>query len=1740
MESTVPTKKKRTLLARIGRGVAIFFLSLILLIVLVLILIQTQPVQNFGRKKIVSFLENKLHTKVAIARLDIDFPKMLVLEGVYIEDKTKDTLIAGQQLKVDIDMFKLLSNEIQINEINLNGITAKIKRQLPDTAFNYQFIIDAFATEQTKTEPADTAALKMAINKIIVDKTRLVYFDVITGNDVDVYFGHLDTHIDKFDPTNLAYDIGSIRVSGIRGRINQSQPMEITAVNTNPIPAAKNEKPKFLKITNKETLLNDIDIAYNNDVSAMKTRFKFKDLNLYPETIDLEKSLIALREVELNELDGVVQMNANANAKVVKLTTQTSKEIATEAMPWKFTVGAIRFNNNKFVFDDNTEPRTLRGMDFAHMGISNLTLHADNFLLAGDTIAANIIKGNMTERSGFVLNEFTTDFQYTDKGATLNNLLVRTPGTELKRSAIIRYPSLAAVQKDMSTMELSLDIDDSHIQVKDILAFAPQLAAQPAFSNPNSTIYITSKMNGSLARLNIQELQFRGFRNTKVDMSGTISNAMDPNKVYADLNIRNLSTSRSDLMSFAPKNTIPSNITIPEAMSLNGIVRGNPSSTYADVNINTSLGNAKVHGKINNATSPTNATYAADISTSGLNIGRIIQQPQTIGTVSAGFTIKGRGFDPEKANANIKGIVRSAVYNNYTYRNLLLDASVANQHFTANASMRDPNLDFTLTAQGNLAGSLPGFVVTADIDSVKTLPLHLTPDAVIYRGKIVANFPEFNLDALNGQLYVTNSLLIANNQRVNIDSLEVIASYANNQQSLGIKTDFINATLQGQYKLLQLGDVFMQVIQPYYAITPTKNTKILDPYNFTINAYVTDHPTLHAFIPDLTRMDDISIVGNFSSSEGFNATVKSPYIAMGTNRIVDLNLVATAGDSALNIVTNVGEISSGSNIAVYATNLRASLANNRVNFALLIRDKALKSKYQLQGLLSQEPGNVYAFTLSPDSLLLNYDPWSINRDNLVRFGPTIVNAQNFDLSRNNQHLILNSQGTAANSPMEVRFADFKLATLTGFVQTDSLLADGTLNGNVLLRDLLGTPNFTTDLTINNLAIHKDTLGDLNAKVDNRTANTFAANVTLTGRGNDVALTGNYYLKPQNNSNMDLNLAIRSLQMKALEGPSMGAIRNAKGFLSGNIKIGGTAASPDIDGRINFNQTSVVVSQLNSEFKIDDEALIAVDNTGLKFDTFTIRDSANNRVVINGMAYTKNFFNYNFDLTVRARNFRALNSTKRDNPLYYGQLYFTTNLKISGTETSPVIDGTLKINPDTRLTVVLPQTQPGVVEREGIVVFIDKDAPLNDSLFLAAIDTLNKSSLLGMDVTANIEIDKEAELNLVIDEGNGDFVRLRGEALLTGGIDKSGKITLTGSYELEEGSYELSFNFLHRKFDIQKGSKIVWSGEPTDATIDIAAVYVANTTAIELVQDQFGEARTDLRYRQKLPFQVRLMMKGELMKPELTFDIDLPQESTVRIDNTIAGQVETRLTQLKSEPSELNKQVFALLLLNRFVSENPFESAGGGGLNAGTFARQSVSSILSDQLNNLAGNLIEGVDINFDIVSSEDYTSGSLQNKTDLNVGLSKRLLNDRLTVTVGTNFELEGAKQTSQTGTGGGSSSSPNVNVAYNLTQDGRYLVRAYRKNEFEGVVEGYVVETGVGFVVNVDYNKFKEIFAKRKGRRSGSAASVRERKPNDTKNTPPGKAANSPSNTPANTPAEGDKKPEPALDKVRNDEDEN
>ncbi len=1655
--------------ARIAAKTILF---IILFFLVILLLIQTGPAQNLLRIKAVAYLEKKLQTKVEVGKVYIGLPKNIVLENIYIEDRQKDTLLSGGRIEADLDLIDLIfNNEIDIRSIALENITAKIKRQLPDTVFNFQFVVDAFASKDTITrDPNDTVAHFISVPSVELNKIKIIYKDTVSGSDMEAWLEHLDTKIDKMDYEGLYFDIPKTTINGLIARIYQVKPLVTLEPEIKDIAEAR--QPSALKLFFKEVDLKNIKLDYRNDVSAVYTTIDLGSANVKPNKIDLDNRVIDLQNISLQNTLAAIRLGKKEEARIVVKEVKQEAKSQVEA-GWHILASTVNIANNTFQFDNDNNPRMGYGMDYGHMKADSLTLEVNDLLLSYDSIAGKIKNATFREQSGFVLNELYGEVLYSNTQTYLKDLFLKTPGTELKRYASLTYSSFKDLVDNFPSTQIDADISNSHVQVKDILVFAPQLRAQPAFANPNATWFINLRGNGTLQTMHIADLQFRGLKNTQIDASGSLATNNDPNRTGATLTIKRLHTTQSDIALFTGQRLSTAQINLPEEFDAHGTVAGSMNNLSTNLTINSSVGTALVNGRFTNLSNPDAATYNALVKTNAVNLGSILRNDQ-VGNISANVTVSGKGFTPDKMNTRFKGDVYAVEFNDYVYRNIKVDGTLQGTSLTVATDINDPNIDFNGTITGNISSN-PSFRFTGMLDSLKTMPLHLTPEPLIARGQIEATIPVINKNYLEANVLVTKALLISGEHRLPLDTIQFVSGRSDTAQFMTLKSDVANARLSGQYRYTDLGMIFQKSIEPYFSVTPAASISNVQPYNFTFTADVSNAPALTAFVPGLKSFEPVHIDGQASTDQGLSATMTTPFISYNGSDITGLNLKVNTTDQGLRFTGDVQHIT-GVGHNLYHTQIDAIALNNKIDFNLNIDDIKGRDKYYLSGILTQPTRGNYVLNMRPDSLLLNYDKWTVSANNSLTITKDNIIANNFILQKNDQRLSLQSEGQQLN----VGFTNFQLSTITAIMKSDSLLVNGAMNGQVVFNNILKQPVFTSDLTINDLSMKGDTLGNAVIRVDNRGGDRYNTNATITGRGNDIALTGSFAPQGEKDIALDLHLAVRQMQLATMEGAFGGMIKNASGSVNGNITIQGTASAPRINGPVNFDKASFATSILGSQYKIDGEKINVTEN-GFQFDDFVIKDSANNELRLNGSVQTPNFTNYNFDLNVNATNFQVLNTTKKDNKIYYGKLVITSNMRVSGTETAPDIDGNITVNDGTDLSIVIPQQEPGVIAREGIVEFVNMNAPENDSLFLAAYDSLNISPFRGMNIISNIEIKKEAIFNIIIDEANGDFINVQGEALLSTGIDPSGKTTLVGNYELEKGAYEITFNFLHRRFEIQKGSRITWLNEPTKATLDVNAVYIANTSPIDLVQSQVAGTTQEIRntYLQKLPFEVHLKMTGELMQPVLSFDIVLPLDKNYGVSNDIITQVDSRLAQLRQEPGEINKQVFALLLLNRFVSQNPLAS-NTPFFSASTYARQSVSKLMTEQLNKLAAGLIDGVDLTFDITSTDDYTTGEQRSRTELNIGLSKRLLNERLTVSVGSNFELEGPKNTSQKA----SNILGNLNVNYALSRDGRYALRFYRKNEYEGVVDGYIIETGLSFIISVDYNRFRELLRKRKNQR--------------------------------------------------------
>jgi hypothetical protein len=1647
--------------------------SVLFLVLLVVILIQVPAVQNFAKNKAVTFLQNKIHTKVQIGHISIGLPKSIVLEDVYFADQKNDTLIAGKSLKVDVSMLKLLHHELQINEINLNGITANVNRG-PDSLFNFDYIMKAFASPaNAKPKPADTSgAMTISVDKVILNKINIGYKDAITGYDVKFLLGHFDTRITDFDLVKMKFTIPTITLSGFNARIRQ---VAVAPPPPSATPVDTTTKPLDMTLKLGTIDISKINVDYGGP--TMNTKVNLGKFLVEMNKIDLKNQVIGIKSIDLDDTKANLaflapqQVKQEVNKVIKKLDTLAKPAASTKG--WAATLDRVTFSNDNIKFDNNAQKPMPKGLDFAHMDIKNLNADITNLSYNPDTISGKVKSFTFAEKSGLVLNKFHTSFFYGPKNAYLNDLYVETPQTVLQKQLQVTYPSISALSTNLGALGINANLDGSHLGLKDVLLLVPTMSSSIPLS-PNEILKINGRVYGKVNDLHIPNVEITGLSNTHIKASANMRGLPNVNKASFDVTINDFSTSRTDIVKLAPKGTIPPSISIPENLKLTGTFKGGLKSFTTKLSLRSTYGAVDLNATMQNGNNKAIAAYSAIIKVNDLDVGALTKQPQMVGKITVNANIKGTSLDPKKASLQFNGDVAKAYVKGYTYNNLKINGTAHNGSYTAKATMTDPNIHFSLNAQADMNKKYPSVNATLMVDSIDLQKLNFSTTPMRFHGKIVAKVPTADPNYLNADVEATDLLVVNGTQRIQLDTVSLISTANADSSTLKLKTPFLLAHLDGKYKLPEIGTAVQDLISKYYN-TNLASGKVkvkYSPENFNFDIHVTKTPLLTQFAPTLTQLQPVLIKGNFDSQSGtlvVNGTM--PKVVYGTDIINNMKLAINTGNNALNYSLTVDDVDVGSSLKLLYPSITGSAQNNKLNLSVQVRDAAKKERFRIAGVFSALPGE-YQFSFLQNGLLLNYVEWTVASDNALQFGTKGILAKDFIISNAGQSLGVTSNPQSFNSPVTVDFKNFRIETLTRIAEQDSLQVGGVINGDATISNLQKSPLFTTALNINDFNFKGDTVGNIALKVNNQTANAYKASVQITGKGNQVNLDGTYYTQPD--SRFDLNLDIVSLNMKSIEGFSFGNIRRASGDITGKLKISGTTSAPQIRGDIDFNKVGFNVSMLNSYFSISNES-ITFNNDGIRFNDFTLVDSTGNKAVISGGIDTKTYTDFAFNMEIKTDNFRVINSTSNDNKFYYGKLYLNSDIKIGGNMNKPIVDATLTVNDKTDLTIVLPADDPGIEDRQGVVEVINPHESKTDSLLMARqLDSLKKTGLKGLDFSANINIDKNAKFTVVVDPSNGDVVHFQGEAHLNGGIDPSGKTNLTGTYTVEAGSYNLAYATVKRTFLFKKGSTITWTGDPTSANVDITAVYVANVPPIDLVSQQIGDdPQTTTQYKQKLPFNVDLDLKNKLLKPDISFDIVLP-DSSYEVSPQVVQTINTRLDQVRTDPNEMNKQVLGVLVLGHFIGDNPLQSQGGStGINGAI--RNSVSSLLSDQLNKLAGNLIGGVQLSFDLTSGADYSTGVEQNRTDLNVGLSKQFLNDRVTVTVGNNFNLEGQNQPGQKTT----DIAGDLSVNYKLTVDGRYMIRAYRKDEFI-VIEGQVVETGVGFTITYEYNKFKELFVKK------------------------------------------------------------
>jgi translocation and assembly module TamB len=1674
-------------------------LALILLLGGFVMLVATTPWgQQLVTKQVNSYLAGKLHSPFRIGRIRYSIPDYIELENVFFKTPKGDTLLDGGRMRVDLDMWGLLHNRVAINDIQLEHIRLNVNRIADSTStaanppsFNFQYILDAFIPpgDTTKpTTPVDTTVAPLDINLagIFLKDVRIKYRDDVVGADVNAYVDSLRAGFDKTDVSKSQYYLSNVAVDGLNAYTRLYDGI--------PTPSDPSDPNDSLDIGLGKWQINKAKWDVRVETADFRTTGSVGKLAMESDYFYLNGAKIGIKSLDMANADIAAVLT-----KPTKKATVTPPTATTSTAPgWQAKLGTVRFANNRIRYDDETAPRQKRGLDYGHLdlrafGVEGKALAYQDLGKRGQRVSGQIRKAQFKATSGFTLQQFDADLLYDDKNTRLTGLYIKTPTSLLRDQLVLRYDSLAQLSDPRFAKRVSVraNLRQSRLSVLDVLQLAPFLADTPPFTDTRAVFRADAQANGTLAVLNIPRFGLDMLSGTHIRMSGQLTNVTDPDRIGVDLNIQDGTTRLADINKLAPKGSIPSSIALPPLFDLTGRIKGKLDNLVIDANLNTDWGTAAFDGKLAGFVSGKNQTYQGTLDLNEFNAGKWFKQEGNVGKLTGRATFDGRGIDVNTLTTRFDLNVQSAELSGYRYQNFDATGNLNNGDLTLTGGMKDPNANLALDIKASLKGEFPSVVGNATIQELNLQKLKLYNDPLSLKGKIVLDMPSTDPTKPVGTISATDAVVTLNGKSYPVDAL--FARLAVNGTTKNVEAQLPGAqlALNGQFEYTQLYDIVVGEISKYLAIPDLTYKTVPPPYAFTIDMKAYQNPIFQAFVPALTRLDTVRLNAYLDNTRDttLSATVRTGTIVYDTTTIQGARMTLRAANNQLNVAGRINGILYDE-LRIRQTNLTGVAADNRFRFSVVNQDSIGQDLHALAGTLSIVDKN-YRFQFARDGLMTSYQKWTADTSGFAQYGNDGVLINTIRLEQDSQLLELSSTEPYGNAPIRVTTRGIQLANLARLANQDTTLAAGELNGTVVVRDYMAEDSqlaFIGSIYVDSLRVMSQPIGNLTARFRNNSDGRIDVNTTLAGPYNDATVVGFY--NPENvKQALDLTINLKRLDARTIQAFSFGELRQARGKLVGEFTVNGAADNPQLNGSVNFDSVAFNIKQLNATYRIDQEKLNFAGQT-ITLADFNVRDTLGRTLTTDGTIVLKNLPDATYNLRVRANKFQVLNAARKDNDYAYGQASVTADLRIKGVGASPSVNGTVRLEDGSKVSIVLPDESVDANEANGIVTFINH----NDSLALSkyiyrpkrdSVTTrLAFDQLTNANISLDLEADEKSELTIIVDELNGDYLRARGNARLNVTVNAAGQISVLGRYEVTEGEYSLTYQVLKRQFEIQKGGYINFSGDPLKADLNITAVYKVSVPPGDLI----GNESTSLPgsdTKRKLPFNVALSMSNNLATPKLDFDIQLSgvDQNGQASSSPLVTTIENKLTNLRRDQSQINKQVFALLILNRFLPENTsdfFSGSGGGGLDnqAEGVARSSVSKLISEQLGQLASNVLKGFDVDFNLLSQTgSANTGGTTNgaRTDLNVGLSRSFLEGRITVSVGKNFVLENAA-------GAATSANQvfdNLSVNYALTRDGRYVLRAYRSNNYQAVLDGFVIETGVGFVITLDYNTLGEIFRK-------------------------------------------------------------
>ncbi len=1608
-------------------------------------LIQIPAIQTRIVKSATSFISSKTHTKVEISAVSISFPKSIVLEGIYLEDLNRDTLLFAGSAKINIALYDLFQSKIAISSFGLEDATVKLYSTLTDPLFNYNFLVTAFgdSTKQVKSDTLAASKWTFSLDQVTLKNVRFTYRDEYAGMDVFVVLKNSKFNVDEINPAKSIYQFDELLLDGITANVRMKasgNTLISNPENISPLVGAK-----ILQLIN--STVSFIDSVGNLSVGLVIDAGELENIS-----IDLEKQLLVTDNIELSES----QIRYHDFTPEIPLDSVRS----TSKSKWQVSVNRIKMKENFLIYKVGNKPEIQGVFNPDYWEYSQLKLDANDFRYTSDSLKVVVNEFTATDKNNFTIANLETDFRMDEHSLSAKKLKADIGKSSIDADFKIQYSSMSDLTKSLEFSNMNLNLRNLRFINADLLYFNPALIAQPFFKNRGNITTASGAVNGKMNDLSGKNLFVKTGENTVLKTDFRIKGLPEYKTAFFDFPNLSFISGKKDLVMFAGT-AIPDSIGIPENISLDLIFKGKMKSFETTAKLASSFGAANLIASIDSA-----ENFNGQVTMNSLDLGRFLKDTIMYGTVTMTAEANGKGLDMATIQAKVKAEVTEIYLKQYTYHNMKMDGTVSGKQFEGKINLDDENAVFDFDGLVNINPGQERYKFKLNVKGADLQKLKFTKEDARISFVAAADLKGGSADKMNGTAGITQIVVAKDAKKYILDSFLTASVNEPNKSEIKISSALIDIKYSGTVSPTALPALLNQFINNYFPISDsTQMVAKSDASNFNFEIQLHNHPILSKVLfPALKEFEPGIIQGSFDSQKNdlkLNASIKK--MVYGTTEIKDFAIDVNSDNNSLNYKISSGPISN-SQINLDNFSFDGQLADN-IMLANISSTDGKKKNLQIRSRITSENGN-YKLSIDPKEFYVVNNQWSIAADNFIEFGKQGLKIHHLFMNHDESQINVASVHDQFNDDLNIDIQNFKLDNLSKIIEKDTSLVKGNVDGNVLLKRVDGSYGLISDVSVSNLIVNEVPIGNLTVRASNLGADKFDIFVDLSGPDNNFTMSG-FFIPNGGDQSISIKTEIQSLALKTVEAFSMGQISEAAGTLSGNILIDGATTAPDLTGELVFNQAFLKPAFLNNRLELKNET-IQLKKDGIYFDSFTMLDPGQHSAIIDGSVQMKQFSDFVFALTVTTKDFLLFNTTLKNNNAFFGRMVVDSKINVNGPMSLPVVNAKVKMKKGSNFTFSVPEDKLTTDKGEDVVEF-DNTQRFNPILYRGEKKGGQVNGMSGFDLSSIIEIDKEATLRLLMDPASTDSLVVKGEAALSLTMDQSGKMSLTGAYNLNDGSYLVSLeSVIKKKFDIESGSTIIWNGDPLDAEISIDAKYSVRASPYDLVADQIsGLSDVDQGgYKQRYPFLVFLKLRGEILHPVISFEIQLSAEDK----GILGGAVNQKLNMLNEDESALNKQVFALLVLGRFVQENPFQTESTG---TSTIIRSTVGKFLSAQLNQLSSQVIPGMELNFDIQSFDDYQSGQAKGRTQVEVGVKKQLFDERLSVQLGGTVDVEGdeVKQNSA------NDITSDITLEYKLDKDGRFRMKGFRHNQYEGAIEGQLIETGVGLVYVRDFNRWKRFF---------------------------------------------------------------